>query len=68
MIIDDFAYLLWLISESAETLESESGYSLESPEVAEFRRSVLEGDWTKVIGSLSEMGIPAQNLPVSYYA
>lgn len=51
-------------SESASTLEAESGYSLETPQVTEFRRAVLDGEWQQVVDSLSEMGIPSQNLPV----
>ncbi|CAG8598641.1 10586_t:CDS:2 [Ambispora gerdemannii] len=35
-------------SESAATLEKESGYPLESPTVAQFREGVLKGDWALV--------------------
>ncbi|CAK5265107.1 unnamed protein product [Mycena citricolor] len=33
--------------ESAATLEAESGYAMESPEIADFRRSILEGHWAE---------------------
>lgn len=33
--------------ESAATLEAESGYSMESPQVSQFRRYVLSGLWSK---------------------
>ncbi|KAL9715363.1 hypothetical protein Ac2012v2_002027 [Leucoagaricus gongylophorus] len=34
-------------TESAATLEAESGYSMESPQVSQFRRYVLSGLWSK---------------------
>ncbi|KAG8889730.1 hypothetical protein FRB98_003022 [Tulasnella sp. 332] len=54
-------------AESASALEAESGYSLETPQVTEFRRAVLDGEWQKVVDSLSAMGIPTQNLPAAKY-
>ncbi|KAG9012086.1 hypothetical protein FRB93_002229 [Tulasnella sp. JGI-2019a] len=54
-------------AESALTLEAESGYALETPQVAEFRRAVLSGEWQAVVESLPAMGIPAQNLQAAKY-
>ncbi|KIO27657.1 hypothetical protein M407DRAFT_23088 [Tulasnella calospora MUT 4182] len=44
-------------SETASTLEAESGYSLEAPLVAEFRQAVLSGEWTKVSDMLPSLGV-----------
>ncbi|KAL0946759.1 hypothetical protein HGRIS_012935 [Hohenbuehelia grisea] len=43
-------------SESAATLEAESGYSMEAPEVSEFRQYVLDGQWSKAEAALLQLG------------
>ena len=45
-----------MVSESAATLEAESGYRMESPQVAHFRRCILEGNWSEAEASLSGLG------------
>lgn len=42
-------------SESAATLEAESGYSLEAPEVTEFRQYILSADWANAESLLSHL-------------
>lgn len=44
-------------SESAATLEAESGYSMESPEVTLFRQHILDGMWTKAEARLPHLCI-----------
>ena len=46
-----------LISESAATLEAESGYSMEAPQVYEFRQRILEGSWHLAEESLRTLGV-----------
>ncbi|KAF8136439.1 WD40 repeat-like protein [Boletus edulis] len=41
--------------ESAATLEAESGYSLEAPEVTEFRQHILNADWANAESLLSHL-------------
>ncbi|KAJ7709607.1 WD40 repeat-like protein [Mycena rosella] len=43
--------------ESAATLEAESGYAMETPEVADFRRFILEARWSKAENSLQRLGV-----------
>lgn len=43
--------------ESAATLEAESGYTMESSEVSEFRQYVLEGAWDKAGTALERLGV-----------
>ncbi|TDL25023.1 WD40 repeat-like protein [Rickenella mellea] len=43
--------------ESAATLEAESGYTMESPEVAEFRECILDGSWDSAEVTLSRLGV-----------
>lgn len=43
--------------ETAATLEAESGFSYETNRVADFRRSVLEGDWINAERSLVTLGV-----------
>ncbi|KAK7693817.1 hypothetical protein QCA50_003389 [Cerrena zonata] len=43
--------------ESAATLEAESGYSMESPEVSDFRQCVLDGAWTQAEAALERLGV-----------
>ncbi|KAH9930616.1 WD40 repeat-like protein [Fomitopsis serialis] len=43
--------------ESAATLEAESGYTMESSEVAEFRRCILDADWTRADAALMRLGV-----------
>jgi hypothetical protein len=45
-------------SESAATLEAESGYVMESPQVAEFRQCILEASWTQAEAALLRIGVP----------
>lgn len=45
------------LSESAATLEAESGYTMESPEVAEFRRCILDADWARANAALMRLGV-----------
>ncbi|KAF5330927.1 hypothetical protein D9619_005384 [Psilocybe cf. subviscida] len=44
-------------SESAATLEAESGYTMEAPEVSQFRDYVLNGLWTKAEAALKKLGV-----------
>lgn len=46
-----------LISESAATLEAESGYPMESPEVSQFRQYILDGLWSKAEMALARLGV-----------
>jgi len=46
-----------LISESAATLEAESGYAMESPAVSEFRQYILDGLWSKAEMALERLGV-----------
>ncbi|EJU05547.1 WD40 repeat-like protein [Dacryopinax primogenitus] len=43
--------------EAAATLEAESGYTLESSSVADFRECVLNGQWGRVESSLTSLGV-----------
>ncbi|KAF9558038.1 WD40 repeat-like protein [Agrocybe pediades] len=43
--------------ESAATLEAESGYTMESPEVAQFRQYILDGMWAKAEAALMRLGV-----------
>jgi len=52
-------------SESANTLEMESGISLETAAVAEFRHAVLEGEWRFVCDKLNEIGMKSVDVTVS---
>lgn len=47
-------------SQSAATLEMESGYSMEAPEVSDFRQYVLEGSWAKAEAALLRLGVVDQ--------
>ncbi|KAH8117166.1 WD40 repeat-like protein [Phellopilus nigrolimitatus] len=44
-------------TESASTLESESGYEMESPEVTFFRRCILDGLWSDAEDCLTSLGV-----------
>ena len=44
-------------SESAATLEAESGYTMESPQVSEFRQYVLDGMWDTAEDLLITLGV-----------
>jgi hypothetical protein len=48
---------LFLASESAATLEAESGYVMETSRVAEFRRCILEGSWSEAESALEHLGV-----------
>ncbi|KDR73582.1 hypothetical protein GALMADRAFT_620676 [Galerina marginata CBS 339.88] len=43
--------------ESAATLEAESGYTMESPEVSQFRQYILDGMWPKAEAALARLGV-----------
>lgn len=43
--------------ESAATLEAESGYAMESPEVSQFRQYILDGLWSKAEMALERLGV-----------
>ncbi|KIJ69067.1 hypothetical protein HYDPIDRAFT_172550 [Hydnomerulius pinastri MD-312] len=43
--------------ESAATLEAESGYTLEAPEVTEFRQYILNADWANAESLLSHIAV-----------
>ncbi|KAI0807887.1 WD40 repeat-like protein [Fomes fomentarius] len=43
--------------ESASTLEAESGYIMETPEVAEFRRCILDASWDSAEAALMRLGV-----------
>ncbi|KAF8965302.1 WD40 repeat-like protein [Flammula alnicola] len=43
--------------ESAATLEAESGYTMESPEVSQFRQYILDGMWSKAEAALVRLGV-----------
>ncbi|KAG5654118.1 hypothetical protein H0H81_007170 [Sphagnurus paluster] len=42
--------------ESAATLEAESGYVMEEPEVHDFRQCILDGSWVKAEAALMRLG------------
>lgn len=46
-----------ICSESASTLEAESGYTMEVPQVANFRRYILDGLWAKAEAALLRLGV-----------
>ncbi|KAF8211925.1 WD40 repeat-like protein [Mycena galopus ATCC 62051] len=43
--------------ESAATLEAESGYAMETPEVTDFRQYILEARWAKAEDALQRLGV-----------
>lgn len=55
-----FSAHIRIISQSAATLEMESGYSMEAPEVSEFRQYVLDGSWAKAEAALLRLGVVDQ--------
>ncbi|KAI0053876.1 WD40 repeat-like protein [Auriscalpium vulgare] len=48
-------------TESAATLEAESGYVMETPEVAEFRQCILEGEWADAEVALLRLGVSEED-------
>lgn len=44
-------------SESAATLEAESGYTMETSDVSRFRQCILEGDWDSAEETLMRLGL-----------
>ncbi|KAK7054652.1 hypothetical protein VNI00_003115 [Paramarasmius palmivorus] len=48
--------------ESAATLEAESGYTMEAPEVREFRRYILDGMWGKAEAALTRFAVDEETL------
>jgi len=60
-LLYSFLLLLnFLISESAATLEAESGYAMESPEVSQFRQLILDGLWSKAEAALIRLGVEGE--------
>ncbi|KAJ7582958.1 WD40 repeat-like protein [Mycena floridula] len=49
-------------SQSAATLEAESGYTMEAHEVSEFRQYVLDGFWTKAEAALLRLGVDDEDV------
>ena len=45
------------LRESAATLEAESGYTMEAPEVSEFRQYILDADWSAAEAALVRLGV-----------
>lgn len=45
------------LSESAAILEAESGYTMESSEVSEFRQCILDGAWDSAEAALMRLGV-----------
>lgn len=45
------------LRESAAALEAESGYSMEAPEVSQFRQYILDGLWPKAEAALVRLGV-----------
>ncbi|KZT26589.1 WD40 repeat-like protein [Neolentinus lepideus HHB14362 ss-1] len=43
--------------ESASTLEAESGYTMETPEVSDFRQYILEAQWDEAERALVQLGV-----------
>ncbi|KAJ6525716.1 WD40-repeat-containing domain protein [Mycena capillaripes] len=43
--------------ETAATLEAESGYAMETPEVTDFRHFILEAQWSKAENALQRLGV-----------
>ncbi|KAI0797559.1 WD40 repeat-like protein [Abortiporus biennis] len=43
--------------ESAATLEAESGYTMETPQVSEFRQCILDGAWSNAETALMHLGV-----------
>jgi hypothetical protein len=51
------SFFLLLCRESAATLEAESGYTMEAPEVTQFRRYILGASWSDAEDSLTRLGV-----------
>ena len=51
-----FSYLISDVSQSADVLEAESGYSLSSTAATNFQNAILGGRWTEALGYLPELG------------
>ncbi|TFK54698.1 WD40 repeat-like protein [Heliocybe sulcata] len=47
--------------ESAATLEAESGYAMETPEVADFRTCILEARWDEAERALLQLGVTEED-------
>jgi hypothetical protein len=56
-VLNSVSIRLYLASESAATLEAESGYVMETSRVAEFRRCILEGLWSEAESALGHLGV-----------
>jgi hypothetical protein len=53
----EYFLIVTIQSESAATLEAESGYSMEAPEVSEFRQYILDGSWILAEAALMRLGV-----------
>jgi len=51
----------FLRSHSAQTLEEESGYDMETPQVALFRGKILDGAWQEAVDTLPELGLTEES-------
>jgi hypothetical protein len=56
-VLNPFFNYACIASESAATLEAESGYVMETSRVAEFRRCILEGTWSEAESALERLGV-----------
>lgn len=56
---------IFVNSESAATLEAESGYIMETPEVSEFRQCILDGAWASAEAALMRLGVSEEGTWVS---
>ncbi len=49
--------LTFSCSQSADTLEAESGFSMEASDVTHFRQCILDGVWDKAEAALTRLGV-----------
>jgi WD repeat-containing protein 26 len=50
-----------VLSQSAATLEAESGYEMETPQAAIFRQYILDGAWDDAEAALAGLGMTDGN-------
>lgn len=55
-----FVWPLTASSQSADTLESESGYQLSTQPAADFQAAIMGGRWSEAIQLLEQLGIPSE--------
>lgn len=60
--LQDYGY-----AESAKTIEHESGYKLQSPEIVEFKRKVLNGEWDTVEDLLPALGLAEESAKIAKF-